>query len=40
MIRDLLRSTSSLALLGWDGRFDLSAFTLEEWDGYRGADCD
>jgi hypothetical protein len=37
----LLRSTSPLALMGWDGKFDTSAFWDEvDWVEYRGADAD
>lgn len=37
-MRRWLASASVLAILGWDGRFDLGAFEIEDWDDYRGAD--
>lgn len=40
LLSALLASTSPLALLGWDGRLDLSVFTPDDWCDYRGADAD
>jgi hypothetical protein len=40
LLSALLSSASPLALLGWDGRLDLSAFTPDDWCDYRGADAD
>jgi hypothetical protein len=41
LLSALLASTSPLALLGWDGKFDTSVFWDSiDWNDYRGADAD